>query len=103
MNRLNLFFFIFKKLFTRVEICDTINVWGYMFMEMKDYKLIVKSDLYKANFTIRATGLKDASKKAKIKFAQKYHVFGTNVKVALDPSDLRNHIVEIMETLQEGN
>lgn len=68
-------------------------------MEQKIYKLIAKSDLYKTHYTIRAIDLKDASHKAKVKFAQSYHVFGDNVKIGLDPSDLPNHIDEIMEKL----
>lgn len=68
-------------------------------MEQKIYKLIAKSDLYKTHYTIRAIDLKDASHKAKVKFAQSYHVFGDNVKIGLDPEDLGNHIDEIMEKL----
>lgn len=69
---------------------------------MKDYKLIVKSNLYKAYYNIRAENLQEASKQAKIKFAKSYHVFGDKSKVALDPSDLRNHIDEIISQLYKG-
>lgn len=68
-------------------------------MEMKVYKLIAKSDLYKTTYTIRAESITDAVKQAKTKFARSYKVFGDNVKVGLDKSDLRNHIDEIMKKL----
>lgn len=68
-------------------------------MILNVYKLIVSSDLYKAHYVVRAKTLNDASKQAKIKFAKSYKVFGDNVKVSLDPSDLSNHIDEILNKL----
>lgn len=68
-------------------------------MDLKIYKLIAKSDLYIAKYEIRAVDLKEASKKAKVKFAKSYKVFGNNVKVSLEPSDLSNHIDEILNAL----
>ena len=71
-------------------------------MELKLYKLIAKSDLYKTTYTIRAENITDASKKAIVKFAQSFHVFGDNVKIGLDPNDLNNHIDEILGALYKG-
>lgn len=68
-------------------------------MNLKTYKLTAKSDLYKTTYTIRAVNLKDASMKAKVKFAKTYRVFGDNVTIGLDPEDLPNHIDEILEKL----
>lgn len=71
-------------------------------MELKMYKLKATSDLYIQNYDIRATDLKDASKKAKVKFAKSYHQFGDKVKISLRPEDVSNHIEEIMHTIYEG-
>ena len=71
-------------------------------MELKVYKLKVTSDLYIQKYDIRATDLKDASKKAKVKFAKSYHQFGDKVKVSLRTEDVANHIEEIMHTIYEG-
>lgn len=65
-------------------------------MELKIYKLIAQSDLYKTHYVIRAKSLQDASKQAKIKFAKSYKVFGDKVKIGLQPDDLKNHIDEIL-------
>lgn len=70
-------------------------------MEQHIYNLVAKSDLYKAQYNIRASSLLEASKLAKIKFAKSYHVFGNNVKISLDPSDLKNHIDEILDALHK--
>ena len=71
-------------------------------MDLKDYKLIAKSDLYQSTYQIRAVDLADASKKSKVKFAKAYGVFGDNVKISLDPEDLRNHIHEILSKLHDA-
>ena len=71
-------------------------------MELKTYKLTATSNLYKTTYTIRATDLSDASKKAKVKFAKDFKVFGDNVKIGLDHSDIKNHIDEIIEKLYVG-
>lgn len=68
-------------------------------MNLNVYKLIVTSDLYKTHYMIRAKNLQEASKQAKVKFAKSYKVFGDNVKISLDPSDLSNHIDEILNKL----
>ena len=68
-------------------------------MELKIYKLKIKSKLYMLNLNIRATSLKEAGKLAREKFARKYQVFGDEVKISLDPEDLPNHIDEILEVL----
>lgn len=68
-------------------------------MNLNVYKLIVTSDLYKTHYIIRAKNLQEASKQAKVKFAKSYKVFGDNVKISLDPSDLSNHIDEILNKL----
>lgn len=68
-------------------------------MNLNTYKLTATSDLYKTTYTIRASSLKDANMKAKVKFAKTYRVFGNNVRVGLDPEDLPNHIDEILEKL----
>lgn len=68
-------------------------------MDLKIYKLTAKSDLYKTNYTIRAKNLSEASKLAKVKFAKSYKVFGDSVKIGLDPTDLKNHIDEILSKL----
>lgn len=71
-------------------------------MELKIYKLKATSDLYIQNYDIRATDLKDASMKAKVKFAKSYHQFGDKVKISLRPEDLSNHIDEIMSSIYKG-
>lgn len=68
-------------------------------MNLNTYKLTATSDLHKTTYTIRASSLKDANMKAKVKFAKTYKVFGDNVKIGLDPEDLPNHIDEILEKL----
>lgn len=68
-------------------------------MNFNVYKLIATSDLYKTNYVIRAKNLSEASKLAKVKFAKSYKVFGDNVKISLDPTDLKNHIDEILDKL----
>lgn len=72
-------------------------------MNLNTYILIVKSDLYKTKYNIRAVNLKEASKIAKAKFARSYKVFGDKVKVSLSPDDLKNHIDEIMQALYKGD
>ena len=68
-------------------------------MNFNVYKLIATSDLYKTNYVIRAKNLSEASKLARVKFAKSYKVFGDNVKISLDPTDLKNHIDEILSKL----
>lgn len=68
-------------------------------MNFNVYKLIATSDLYKTNYVIRAKNLSEASKLARVKFAKSYKVFGDNVKISLDPTDLKNHIDEILDKL----
>ena len=70
--------------------------------DLKVYKLRVKSDLYIKSYDIRAESLTEASKQAKIKFAKSFNQIGSNVKVALDPSDLKNHINEILEAFTKA-
>ena len=71
-------------------------------MELNVYKLNVKSDLYEIYYTIRATSLQEAGKLAKVKFAKRFHVFGDDVKVSLEPNDLPNHIDEILNVLHKS-
>ena len=71
-------------------------------MNLKVYKLTAKSDLYKTNYTIRAQNLQEASKQVRIKFAKSYKVFGDNVKIGLQQTDLANHIDEILTKLYKG-
>ena len=68
-------------------------------MNFNVYKLVVTSDLYKTNYVIRAKNLSEASKLARVKFAKSYKVFGDSVKISLDPTDLKNHIDEILDKL----
>lgn len=68
-------------------------------MNFNVYKLIATSDLYKTNYVIRAKNLSEASKLARVKFAKSYKVFGDSVKISLDPTDLKNHIDEILSKL----
>lgn len=68
-------------------------------MNFNVYKLVVTSDLYKTNYVIRAKNLSEASKLARVKFAKSYKVFGDSVKISLDPTDLKNHIDEILSKL----
>ena len=70
--------------------------------DLKIYKHIVKSDLYIKSYDIRAENLTIASKQAKIKFAKSFNQIGSNVKVSLDPSDLKNHINEILEAFTKA-
>lgn len=72
-------------------------------MELQTYKLVAKSDLYTARYTLRAPNMQDACKKAKIKFARSYNVFGDKVKIGLEPKDLKNHIEEILSMLHKDN
>lgn len=71
-------------------------------MEMKTYILTATSNLYKTTYILKAKDLSDASRKAKIKFAKDFKVFGNNVKIGLDISDVKNHIEEIMDKLYIG-
>ena len=64
----------------------------------KVYNLIVSSDLYKSNIKVTAPNLTEASNLAKIKFNRMFKE-GNNVKVSLNPNDLRNHIDEILNKL----
>lgn len=66
---------------------------------MKEYKLIVTSNDFIKHYTIKAQNLSSASKKARIQFAKDLNKIGKDVKVKLDPSDLSNHINEIINTL----
>lgn len=68
-------------------------------MNFNVYKLVVTSDLYETNYVIRAKNLSEASKLARVKFAKSYKVFGDSVKISLDPTDLKNHIDEILSKL----
>lgn len=68
-------------------------------MNFNVYKLVVTSDLYKTNYVIRAKNLSEASKLARVKFAKSYKVFGDSVKISLEPTDLKNHIDEILDKL----
>ena len=70
--------------------------------DLKIYKLIVKSDLYIKSYDIRAENLTAASKQAKIKFAKSFNQIGSNVEVSLDPSDLKNHINEILKAFTKA-
>ena len=72
-------------------------------MELKEYILKARSDLYIKTYKVRATDLEDACKKVKVKFAKDFKVFGKNVKVGLDRSDIGNHIEEIMEKIYKGS
>ena len=70
--------------------------------DLKVYKLKVKSDLYIRSYEVRAENLSEASKQARIKFGKSFNQVGSNVKVSLDPSDLKNHIEEILQTLAKA-
>lgn len=65
--------------------------------DLKLYKVKVTSDLYIRSYEVRAESLSEASRQAKIKFGKAFNQVGSNVKVSLDPSDLKNHIDEILE------
>ena len=67
--------------------------------DLKIYKVRVISDLYIKHYDIRAESLSDASKQARVKFGKAFNQIGTNVKVSLDPSDLKNHLDEILNAL----
>ena len=87
----------------RINVCLIIGLSNkeVFNLELQTYKLIVKSDLYKTRYVIRAIDLKDASKKARVKFSRAYKVFGDKVKVSIDPSDLENHIQEILSVIHK--
>lgn len=70
--------------------------------DLKIYKVRVISDLYIKHYDIRAESLSDASKQARIKFGKSFNQVGSNVKVSLDPSDLKNHINEILEAFTKA-
>lgn len=65
------------------------------------YHIIVSNDLYIKKVIVTAPDLKVASKLAKEKFCRAFKSFG-NIKVKLEPSDLKNHIDEIMNALYKG-
>lgn len=67
----------------------------------KVYHMIVSNDLYIKYVTVTAPDLKTASRLAKAKFCRAFKSFN-NIKVKLDPSDLKNHIDEIMNVLYKG-
>ena len=67
----------------------------------KIYDLIVTSNLYKSNIKVTAPDLSSASNLAKIKFNRMFKQ-ENNVKVKLNPNDLRNHIDEILTSLVES-
>lgn len=67
--------------------------------DLKVYKVKVKSDLYIRTYEVRAENLSEASRQARIKFGKSFNQVGSNVKVSLDPSDLENHIDEILKAL----
>lgn len=67
----------------------------------KIYDLIVTSNLYKSNIKVTAPDLSSASNLAKIKFNKMFKQ-GNNIKVQLNPNDLRNHIDEILTSLVES-
>ena len=67
----------------------------------KIYDLIVTSNLYKSNIKVTAPDLSSASNLAKIKFNRMFKQ-ENNVKVQLNPNDLRNHIDEILTSLVES-
>ena len=67
---------------------------------MNAYKLNVSSNNFKTSYIITANNIKEASLKAKTKFAKEFREF--NVTVGLDPTDLSNHINEILEKFVEG-
>lgn len=67
---------------------------------MKTYRLDVSSDNFKTQYIIKAKSLKEASLKAKSKFVNEYHEF--NIKVGVSPTDLHNHIHEILDIIYKG-
>lgn len=67
----------------------------------KIYDLIVTSNLYKSNIKVTAPDLSSAPNLAKIKFNKMFKQ-GNNIKVQLNPNDLRNHIDEILTSLVES-
>jgi len=73
-----------------------------MSKDLKVYKVRVTSDLYIKHYDIRAESLSDASKQARIKFGKAFNQIGSNIKVSLDPSDLKNHINEILEAFTKA-
>lgn len=70
--------------------------------DLKLYKVKVTSDLYIRSYEIRAENLFEASRQARIKFGKSFNQVGSNVKVSLDPSDLKNHINEILEAFTKA-
>lgn len=73
-----------------------------MGIDLKIYKLIVKSDLYIKHYDIRAKNIQEATNIAKYKFAKQFKVIGNGVKVSLDKNDLGNHIQEILQNIYNG-
>lgn len=67
--------------------------------DLKVYKVQVKSDLFVKTYEVRAENLSEASRQARIKFGKTFNQIGSNIKVSLDPSDLKNHIDEILQKL----
>lgn len=70
-------------------------------MDMNTYNLTVTSKLYKKDYRVRAVSLSEASKQARVKFVKEFKDF-TDVKVSLQPSDLKNHIDEIFNAIMKA-
>lgn len=60
------------------------------------YKLIVKDNNFIQKYTIKAKNLNEAVTKSKLKFKQEYNSISSNVTVSLNPENLKEHIIEIL-------
>lgn len=69
---------------------------------MKTYKLIVYSENFKKNYEIKSTKLTIAKEIAKTDFIKKFPN-EDYYKIALEPSDLKNHLEEFLNIIYEGD
>lgn len=68
---------------------------------MKTYLVTVHNDNFKLDLEVEANNLKEASEVSKIRFYKKYKTFD-NIRVKIQPQDIKNHINEIFTKIMEN-
>lgn len=68
---------------------------------MDTYMLIAQNENFIKRYAVKATSLVEASKKARILFGKDFNSIGRQVIIKLNPTDLSNHIDEILEKFVE--
>lgn len=69
---------------------------------MKTYKLIVYSENFKENYEILASNLQVAKMLVQSEFKKRFPNEST-YKVALEPTDLKNHLNEFLNIIYNGD